>query len=144
MRFGTYVVFRDQREEGDKGLVEVGAKGVGEGSNKVSSRRDENRIVLGLVFGCLLILILVRVLLTERLLFEDLHGNAADGVVAFGMRRLRIDHDIEKRINARPVTKPGPILLMVSARPMQREAATDLRKGTLLVKFFSMIVVGSR
>lgn len=133
----THIVFRNQREERDEGLIEVCAKGIGKGSDKVSSRRDENRVILGLVFGCLFLLVLIRILLAECLLFEDLHSNAADRVVTFVICKLKIRHNVERRVNARPATKPGPILLMVSARPMQREAATDLREGDLSVSGFN-------
>ena len=57
-------------------MVEIGSEGVGQRGDEVTSGKDEHRVVKGL-----LVIILVRILFAERLLFEDLHVNAADGFI---------------------------------------------------------------
>jgi hypothetical protein len=50
---------------------EVGAERVGHRSDEITSRRNQYGIVLGLVFWCLFIRILIRVLLANGFLFEN-------------------------------------------------------------------------
>ena len=67
----TYVVFNDKRIEGLEERSECSAKGRREGGNEIPSRSDEHRVVFCGLFGCFLSFVLIRILLTDSLLFED-------------------------------------------------------------------------
>jgi len=50
---------------------EVGAERVGHRGDKITGRRNQYRIVLGLILWCLFVRILIGVLLADGFLFEN-------------------------------------------------------------------------
>ena len=70
-KWGAYVIFNNKWIESSEERSERSAKGCGEGSNEVPSRSDEHRVVFCGLFGCFLSFVLIRILLTDSLLFED-------------------------------------------------------------------------
>jgi hypothetical protein len=77
---GTHIILGDKGEESAKGLGKVRAQSFGQSSYEVTSRRNEDRVIFSLVFGSLVVLILVRILLTKGLLFQDLDSNATNRI----------------------------------------------------------------
>ena len=71
MRCNTYVVFCYERVECIELRGEVSAEGVGHRGDKITRRRNQYRIVLGLILWCLFIRILIGVLLADSFLFEN-------------------------------------------------------------------------
>ena len=70
-RCDTHVVFCYEGVECFEHRGEVGAERVGHRSDEIASRRNQYRVVLGLIFWCLFIRILIRVLLADGFLFEN-------------------------------------------------------------------------
>lgn len=82
----SHVVFGNQGEESREGLGELGTECSSNGSNEVTSRGDQDRIIFCGIFSSLLVLILVWILLAERFLFQDLDGNVAEGFRRYDLR----------------------------------------------------------
>ena len=76
----THIIFRYKGEESAKGLGKVRAQSFGQSSYKITSRRNKDGIIFSLVLGGFVVFILIGILLTKRLLFEDLDSNATNGV----------------------------------------------------------------
>jgi hypothetical protein len=76
---GTHVVLGNQGEELPERGLEVSTQSVGDGCNEVSSRRDQDRVVFGLVLGGHILIVLVGILLANSLLLENLDGDVANG-----------------------------------------------------------------
>jgi hypothetical protein len=67
----TYVVFCYERVECLEFRGKVGAESIGHRSDEITSRRNQYGIILGLIFWCLFLRILIGVLLADGLLFEN-------------------------------------------------------------------------
>ena len=74
----TYIIFCDKTEEGSKGVCKVGAEGICQRSDEVTSRRDKDRVVLGRVLWRVVSLILIGILLASCLLLEDLDSDVRE------------------------------------------------------------------
>jgi hypothetical protein len=74
----TNIVLRDEGVEGTEGRSEISAESVSDRSDNVSSRRNQDGLILRLIFRRLLFIVLVGVLLAFGLLIKDLHGHSGD------------------------------------------------------------------
>lgn len=120
----AYVVFHDERIEGLEERGKRRTKRRGEGGNEIPSRSDEHSIVFCRFFGCFLSFVLVRVLLTDSLLFEDGGGQCAD-LIRF-WKTMRIDERSGGRQDLLVSINAGPMTLKDSARATQSAEATFL------------------
>ena len=80
-----YLILEERRERGGK----VGPKSIGKRSDEISCSRDEDGVVFCRVLGGLFSLLLIRILLTQRLLVEDLDGHTGDSIEPYGKNEIQ-------------------------------------------------------
>jgi len=74
----THVVLHDEWVKGLEGLGECSTQSGGESRDEISSGSDEHRIIFCGLFGCFLVLVLIRILLADGLLLEDRGSQRTD------------------------------------------------------------------
>lgn len=121
----TYIVFNDKRVEGLEERSERSTKGYREGGNEIPSRSDKHRVVFCGFLGYFLSFVLIRILLTDGLLFEN-SGSQRANLVRF-LKTMSVHEQDERNKDSLVSINAGPTLFKVSARATQSPEATFLR-----------------
>jgi hypothetical protein len=89
----AHVILSNQREKCIESRAELRSQSIGKSGDEITGRRNKDRIIFSLIFGSLIFIVLIRVLLTERLLFQDLDSDVADFFEVWqgGLKRVQTE-----------------------------------------------------